>query len=114
MNDNKKIRVAFICSNLFSINKETKNGTAIFNRILLNDLHKYERRDLKITAFTSGDSLLSSEIESVDFNPSSADGQLISSGKHFIYELALISKAFSLQDKFDLFHVNIGDGDLAV
>lgn len=106
------MKVAIVCSNYFNISEETQNGTAIFNYDLITNLAKYKILD--ITVFASGASKLPVPIESVDYNPSFADRELMASGKHFIFELALIAKAFSQQDKFDLYHVNIGDGDIVL
>jgi len=109
---NKNMRIGVICSNYFNISKETKNGTAIFNYDLITSLAK--QKTLDITAFASGSSNLPVPIDSVECNPSFTNKELMASGKHFIFELALIAKAFSQQDKFDLYHVNIGDGDIAL
>lgn len=106
------MRVAIICSNAVSINKNSKRGTEIFDYILINNLVKIVSKDVNITAFASGDSDLPVEIQSVDSISSSGDKSILKSGKHIIFELALISKALLAQNKFDLYHVNIGDGDI--
>lgn len=106
------MRIAIICSNYFNISRKTKNGTAIFSYDLIKVLSEYKALD--ITAFTSGASKLPVSVESVDYNPSFLDKELANSGKHFIFELALIAKAFSESSKFDLYHVNIGDGDIVM
>lgn len=108
------MKIAIICSNLFNIDKKNKTGTGIFNDVLINNLVKYGNKKYNITVFASGASFLPVKIESVDYHPSSADQKIISNKKHIMFELALISKAFSNQDKFDLFHINIGDGDLVL
>lgn len=107
--------VAIVCSNYFNISKDTANGTAIFCHSFVAELAKHAKNgSLSITAFASGASELPVPIESIGRGPLSADEALVRSGKHFLYEQALVSKAFSMQDRFDLYHVNIGDGDIAM
>ena len=109
------MKIAIVCSNYFNISQETANGTAIFDYSLITNLVKHTKtKNLTITAFASGASQLPVKVESVDVNPSSSNEDLIVTGKNVLYELALLSKAFSLQEQFDLFHINIGDGDLAL
>lgn len=107
------MRIAIVCSNYSSINNEVKKGTEIFDYILIDNLIK-NNKDINITAFASGDSDLAVKIESVDYYPSISDKGIIKNNKHIIFELALLSKAFSMQDNFDLYHINIGDGDIAL
>ena len=109
------MRIAIVCSNYFNIKKDTANGTAIFNYSFITNLaERAQSEDLSITAFASGASELPIKTESIDLNPSSVDESLAVSGKHVLYEQTLLSKAFSMQDQFDLYHVNIGDGDIAL
>lgn len=107
------MKIAIVCSNFTSITKTSKKGTEIFDSILINSLAK-ENKYLDITAFTSGDSNLPAKIESIDYHSSTSDKSIIQKDKHIIFELALLSKAFSMQDNFDLYHINIGDGDIAL
>lgn len=107
------MRIAIVCSNFTSISKGAKKGTEIFDYILINNLAK-EDKNLDITAFASGDSILPIKTESIDFHPSVSDKSIIQKDKHIIFELALLSKAFSMQDNFDLYHINIGDGDIVL
>ena len=106
------MKIAIICSNAVSINKNSKRGTEIFDYMLINNLVNAVGKDVSITAFASEDSDLPVETQSVDKISSSQDKSILKKGKHIIFELALISKAFLMQDKFDLYHVNIGDGDI--
>lgn len=106
------MKIAVIASNQLSINKKTKKGTEIFVHTLVNSLIKHH--EVELTVFASGDSSLPTRIESIGSHSSDKDQGIISSGKHIIFELALISKAFTMQDKFDLYHVNIGDGDIVL
>ncbi|MBI2597062.1 glycosyltransferase [Candidatus Daviesbacteria bacterium] len=107
------MKIAIICSNFVSITKDVKKGTEIFDHILINNLAKADK-NLDITAFASGDSNLPVKIESIDYHPAILDKSIIQKDKHVIFELALISRAFSKQDNFDLYHINIGDGDIAL
>ncbi|QQG41034.1 MAG: glycosyltransferase [Candidatus Levyibacteriota bacterium] len=106
------MKVAIIASNYLSLKKTTKKGTEIIVHTFINSLVK--QKSLQITTFASGDSDLPTKIESIDYYPSTANEHIIKAGKHIIFELALLSKAFSQQDKFDLYHINIGDGDIAL
>lgn len=109
------MKIAIVCSNYFNIKKETANGTAIFDYSFITELVKHaEKENLTITAFASGNSKLPVKTISIDENPSSANEALIASGKNVLYELTLLSKAFSMQDQIDLYHINIGDGDIAL
>jgi glycosyltransferase involved in cell wall biosynthesis len=108
------MRIAIICSNLYDLGEKTIKGTEIFSYSFIKNLKKYGQKKIIYSIFSSGASQLPFEIESVDYLPSSSDPQIIANGKHIIFELALISKAFAMQDKFDLYHVNIGDGDIVL
>jgi len=105
------MKIAIICSNSVKINKNTKKGTEIFDFTLISYLAKLKKQELQITAFTSGNSKLPVKIESVNYRSSSEDKN-IGMEHHKIFELALAAKAFSMQKKFDLFHVNIGNGEI--
>jgi glycosyltransferase involved in cell wall biosynthesis len=39
---------------------------------------------------------------------------VVKNNKQIIFELALLAKAFKMADRFDVYHVNIGDGDIAL
>lgn len=107
------MKIAIICSNFVSITKDAKKGTEIFDYILINNLVKVNK-DLDITVFASGDSNLPVKIESIDYHPAISDRSIAQKDKHIIFELALISKAFLMQERFDLYHINIGDGDIVL
>lgn len=105
------IRLGVVNSNYVSISKSTKKGTEIFSYILIRHLARQARRyNLKITAFASGDSKLPVSTVSVNYASSLKD-HAIGELHHKTFELALLSKAFSRQNDFDLYHVNIGNGD---
>jgi glycosyltransferase involved in cell wall biosynthesis len=105
------MKIAYICSNAVPITKDTRKGTEIFVRILLAELAKSD--NLSLTAFASADSNLPVEVESLGFAASTTDKDMPKE-KHILFELALIQQAFSRQDTYDLFHVNIGDGDIVM
>jgi glycosyltransferase involved in cell wall biosynthesis len=109
------MRIAVICSNYFNMAKHTPNGTSIFNYSLLKNLAKRaEEEGFSVTAFASGASDLPVPVESVFREPASEDEALSVSGRHFLYEQALIAKAVAMSESFDVLHVNIGDGDIAL
>lgn len=108
------IRLGIINSNCVAINQNTKKGTEIFDYILIKNLTKkaYQHR-LKVTAFASGNSHLPVPIESVNYLPSFIDPDI--GTEHLTtFEMALVSKAFSQQENFDMYHVNIGNGDVVL
>ena len=108
------IKLAIVASNNVSIRDCAKKGTEIFVNILVKNLHeKAKKNNIGITAFASGDSVLPVGIEKVNHTASSKD-KTIPDEKHIIFELALLSNAFSRQNEFDIFHINIGDGDIAL
>ncbi len=109
------MNIAILCTNLFNIDEKNRTGSGIFDYVLINQLAKMKREDVGITVFASGESdSLPAKVVSVDDKPSAADPKMIQNGKHVMFELALLSKAFSQQDAFDVYHMNIGDGDLAM
>lgn len=104
------MKIALISSNAHHIGPNTKKGTEIFVNILSHNLAKY-KKDFSFTLFASSDSDVPLPIKSLGLTATTKDKEIITE-KIIIFELALISKAFSEQNKFDLYHVNIGDGDL--
>lgn len=107
------MNIAIVCSNYYNIKKDTANGTAIFDYSLITQLAESAKQD-SITVFASGASDLPAALESIDYDPSSAHEGLVASGKNVLYEQTLLAKAFSRQDYFDVYHINIGDGDIAL
>lgn len=108
------MNIAIVCSNFLDMKKETASGTGIFNFSFISELANRTNESLSVTAFASGASQLPIKTESIDHAPSSADADLAASGKFVLYEQALIAKAFTMQEQFDLYHINIGDGDIAL
>jgi len=107
------MKIAIVNSNIVKIASSTKKGTEIFDYILIRNLAKISRKiNLQITAFASGNSQLPVKIESVNFYSSLEDKHIGIEGNHVLFELALISKAFAMHKKFDLYHTNFGDGEL--
>ncbi|MBI2034882.1 MAG: glycosyltransferase [Candidatus Levybacteria bacterium] len=108
------MRIAIINSNCVSIGKYTKKGTEIFVYVLISHLARQAKKyNLSITAFASGDSRLPVPLESINYRASFSDKD-IGFEHHKTFELALVSKAFGMQDQFDLYHVNIGNGDVVL
>jgi len=109
------MKIAILCSNNLSLKQNTQKGTEIIVWSYLHEIAKnLQHKDINITAFASGDSDVPVEIQSIAHKPSSTNPHISSADKHIIYELALISKAFTMQDEFDLYHVHIGDGDIVL
>ena len=106
----KKIRLAILNSNHTKIGPFTKKGTEIFSYILINNLLKYYQHSVQISAFCSGNSQIPVKKISIAYR-SSTENQYINNSTYF-FELALISKALSMQKAFDIFHVNIMNGEL--
>ena len=102
------MKVAILNSNMVKIYKGTKKGTEIFDYLLINGLVKKVKKDnITLTAFASGTSKLPVHIENVNYQ-ASVDDKSIGNKYHTLFELALISKAFSMQKQFDLYHASIG------
>lgn len=108
------MRIAVVNSNHVAINRNTKQGTGIFAYILIRSLAKLAKKNnLEITAFASGGSRLPVSVESVSYKSCTEDKKI---GNLYCYTLenALVSKAFFESDKFDLYHVNIGNGEIVL
>ncbi|OGH17934.1 MAG: hypothetical protein A2868_03515 [Candidatus Levybacteria bacterium RIFCSPHIGHO2_01_FULL_40_15b] len=107
------MRIAIVCSNYVNVSQNVGKGTEIFDYILINNLaSRLKNNNFEVTVFASGDSKLPLKVESIASAPSISDSSIIQADKHIIFELALISSAFLMEDKFDLYHANIGDGDI--
>lgn len=108
------IRIGVVNSNYVSINKRTKKGTEIFSYLFVRNLARQSKRfNLKISAFGSGDSDFPVKLYSVNYKSSLKDVD-IGARHHNTFELALLSKAFSMQNEFDIYHINIGNGDVVL
>jgi len=106
------MKIAIVNSNFVKIGKNTKKGTEIIAYVLMKELAKRaKKKNLKITAFASGNSKIPVKIESVNHLPS-VDDKCIGLNNHILFELSLVSKAFSMQNKFDIFHANFGGGEI--
>jgi glycosyltransferase involved in cell wall biosynthesis len=102
------MRIAIVASNYSAINKDVARGPEMFVYTLLYELAKKKPAGLEIVAYASGDSDLPVKIESISPISSLEDKNI--EAKHYkAFELALYSKAFSAQDRFDLYHINTGD-----
>lgn len=108
------MKIAFINSNVVDISKNTSKGTEIFSYVLIkNLLRNRQSRKYKLTAFASGNSKLPIPTESVSDYDLSSNEEVIQ-GSYIKFEQLLISKAFTMQEKFDIFHINTGNGELVL
>lgn len=105
------MKIAILASNYSTINRNVCRGPEIFIYTYLTHLVKKVKSDkLQITTFASGNSVLPTKIESVNYLSSIEDKDIgTTASYHKILEMMLFSKAFFMQDKFDLFHANTGD-----
>ncbi len=106
------MKIGFISSNVVDISSNTSKGTEIFCYILVrNLLRNTSGKKFSMTAFASGTSKLPIKTISIsDYDLASND--VIPECEYFKFEQLLISKALSMQSQFDLFHFNLGNGDL--
>lgn len=106
------MNIAFVNSNFESINKYTRKGTEIFSYMLVKNFVKYtaRRKDISFISFASSDSHFPIKTESLGC-PSALSDKSIGPEHHKIFELALLSKAFSMQEEIDIYHINIGNGE---
>jgi len=107
------MRIAIVASNYSAINKDVARGPEMFVYILLHQMVKQKQKNFDIVAFASGNSDLPVKIESVE-TLSSLEDKSVGDKYHKAFELALFSKAFSMQDQFDLYHINTGDEKMAL
>ncbi|MFZ6034620.1 MAG: glycosyltransferase [Patescibacteria group bacterium] len=103
-------RVAILASNKLRISQNVAAGPEIFVYSFVKNFIK-NNSDFELTVFSSGDSDIPVKIESIN-KLSSVEDENVGEKWHKLYELTLLSKAFSMQDQFDLFHVNIGNGEV--
>lgn len=106
------MKIAFINSNVIDISKNTSKGTEIFSYLLIRNLVRHpESKKFTLTAFASGNSNLPVKTISIsDYDLLSKD--VIPWQEHFKFEQLLISKALSMQKSFDLYHLNLSNGEL--
>ncbi|PIU37110.1 hypothetical protein CO005_03450 [Candidatus Roizmanbacteria bacterium CG_4_8_14_3_um_filter_34_9] len=106
------MKIAILGSNKLRINQNVASGPEIFVysfvKNFINDSKVFD-----LTVFASGDSDIKTNLESIG-NLSSVEDENIGEKWHKLYEFALLSKAFSRQEEFDLFHVNIGNGEVVL
>lgn len=107
------MRLALIASNMVRISKQTRKGSEIFVYIFIKSLLrslKKKRYKVNTTLFASGDSSVPIKLESVH-HTASVDDKYIGIEHHKLFEMPLLSKAFSMQSQFDLYHSMIGNGE---
>lgn len=106
------MRIAILGSNKLRISQNVAAGPEIFIytfvKKFLSNIDSYQ-----LTVFASGDSDLPTKIESIN-QMASIEDKNIGEAWHKLYEFSLLSKAFSEQNNFDLYHVNIGNGEIAL
>ncbi|KKQ26008.1 MAG: Glycosyltransferase [Candidatus Roizmanbacteria bacterium GW2011_GWC2_37_13] len=106
------MRIAILGSNKLKISQNVAAGPETFIYTFVNKF--LSRSDgYQLTVFASGDSDLPVKIESIN-EISSMEDKDIGENWHKLYEFSLLSKAFSKPDNFDLYHVNIGNGEIAL
>lgn len=103
------MRIASLNSISVPISKATKKGTEIFVYSLLKGLSK--KKGVHITAFASGNSKLPVKTESLNYYSTSED-KAIGPEKHEFFANALIGRALKKNSSFDLYHVNMGNGEI--
>lgn len=106
------MKVAILGSNKLRINQNVASGPEIFIYSYVKNFLK-NLKDFDLTVFASGDSDIKTNLESIG-DLSSLEDENIGEKWHKLYELALLSKAFARQDEFDLFHINIGNGEVVL
>lgn len=106
------IRIAVVASNYDRVSDTTKKGAEILLHILLTELHAISKNsgDLAISVFGSGDSTVPFPLTSITPTATSADKRY-SANDQKLWELALVSKAFSIYNEFDLYHTHITNGE---
>ncbi|MBP7832957.1 MAG: glycosyltransferase [Candidatus Levybacteria bacterium] len=107
------MNIALINSNATDISESSKKGTDIFSHILYQELHKSFLNGNSFTSYASKTSDLPFPIIGVT-DTATVNNPTIPADKRIVFELALLGKAFSDQNNYDLFHMNIGDGDIAL
>lgn len=107
------MKVAIVATNMIRIHKGVKKGTEIFVYIFVKALQKHiehNKLDIDVTTFASGNSDFPTKINSINMLSSLEDKE-VGMERHKTYEMALISKAFAMQDQFDLFHIHLSNGE---
>ena len=106
------MRIAVLGSNKLKISQDVAAGPETFIYIFVNKFLSNSDGH-QLTVFASGDSDLPAKIESIN-KIASIEDENIGEDWHKLYEFSLLSKAFSQPDNFDLYHVNIGNGEIAL
>jgi len=104
------MKIAVIASNKLRITQNVGAGPEIFVYSFIKNFVK-KKDGFEMTAFSSGDSDLPVPIESIN-KLSSIEDENIGEEWHKLYEFMLLSKAFSQQNNFDAYHINIGNGEV--
>ena len=92
----KKINLAILNTTSVRIGPYTKQGTEIFDYILISGLAKHKKKDVNITAFCSSNSQIPVKKEGITHLPS-LDHKCIGIKNYVYFDIALIAKAFGMQ-----------------
>jgi glycosyltransferase involved in cell wall biosynthesis len=107
------MRVAILATNMIRLEADAAKGTELFVHSYVKSLMERIRKDnlpVDVTVFASGDSDVPTTVESVARLPSMND-PVIGLSAHKPFELALVSKAFTMEDRFDVYHVHLSNGE---
>lgn len=104
-----RLKIAIVCSNWVKVGPDSKKGTEIWVYHYLTALRKYHP-EIEIVVFASGDSNVSYPLISIEKKAINQEEEEIKKNQK-LFELALISKAFEMEEKFDLYHIHIGGGE---
>lgn len=102
------MKIAILSSNYGKTHQDSTRGPDVFVYSLVEQLAK--NNNYQITSFVSGDSTLPGKIFSIDETAILLD-RSIPPERRKLFELALISEAISQENQFDIFHVNISNGE---
>lgn len=109
------IRIAIIASNYVAVAPTTQKGTEFLVHSIVSELHRQigATNDIAVTVFASSDSVVPFPLVSIDTKATAGNHEYSNDDRKLI-ELALISKAFTLHDQFDLYHVHISSGEFVL
>lgn len=106
-----QMKIALVASNLFPIPPVPPRGPEI---VVYNLTQELVKRGHEVTLFASGNSKTDAYLISVTPKDTFSDPLIGLTSRRKYFELALVSKAYSLADKFDLIHIAFGFGGFAI
>lgn len=109
------IRVAIIASNYAAVSNTTQKGTEFLVHSILTELARQlgPASDVAPTVFASKDSIVPFPLVSVD-DGATMENPALTNDDRKLFELTLVSKAFSQADQFDIYHIHISNGDFVL